>query len=168
MAVLSATLTIGVAQSVASRILYGMGNLKLFARLALVEAVVNLALSLALVGPFWLVGVAVAVAVPNVLFCLFVITYACRTLDISAKTYLFTGWLKPLCAACAPAIIWRLIAPAEPTWPSIALGIAAGLGPYACVVLAMEAFAASRKRASLGALATSAPVLRSARPTPSA
>ena len=33
-AVLSATLTVGVAQSVASRILYGMGRLRLFARLA--------------------------------------------------------------------------------------------------------------------------------------
>ncbi len=86
MAVLSATLTIGVAQSVASRILYGMGKLKLFARLALVEAAVNLALSLVLVETFGIVGIAVAVAVPNVLFCLFVITYACRTLNVeSAK-----------------------------------------------------------------------------------
>ncbi|HVL12935.1 MAG TPA: oligosaccharide flippase family protein, partial [Gemmata sp.] len=42
MAILSATLTIGVAQSVASRILYGMGKLRLFARLALAEAVLNL------------------------------------------------------------------------------------------------------------------------------
>jgi O-antigen/teichoic acid export membrane protein len=137
-AVLSATLTIGVAQSVASRILYGMGKLKLFARLALVEACVNLVLSLALVGPFGLVGVAFAVALPNVLFCLFVIIYACGTLTISARAYLFTGWLKPLCAACVPALVWVLIVPAEPTWPSIALGIAAGLGPYACAVLVLE------------------------------
>src|SRR5207244_5239375 len=63
MAILSATLTIGVAQSVASRILYGMGRLRLFARLALVEAGANLALSLLLVGPFGLAGLAVAVAV---------------------------------------------------------------------------------------------------------
>jgi O-antigen/teichoic acid export membrane protein len=138
MAMLSATLTIGVAQSVAARILYGMGRLKLFARLALVEAVVNLGLSLALVGPFGLVGVAVAVAAPNVAFCLFVIAYACRTLNVSAKIYLFTSWLKPLCAACVPAVAWRLLAPAEPTWASIALGVVAGLGPYACVVLWTE------------------------------
>ena len=138
MAVLSATLTIGVAQSVAARILYGTGRLKLFARLALVEAVVNLALSLALVGPFGLVGVAIAVAVPNVLFCLFVIAYACRTLALSARDYLFTSWLKPLCAACAPAFVWLVMVPAEPTWPSIALGIATGLGPYACAVLLLE------------------------------
>jgi O-antigen/teichoic acid export membrane protein len=138
MAVLSATLTIGVAQSVASRILYGMGKLRLFARLALLEAVVNLGLSLALVGPMGLVGVAVAVAVPNVLFCLFVITYACYTLGVGARDYLFASWLKPLCAACVPAVVWWLIAPAEPTWASIALGIAGGLGPYALVVLLTE------------------------------
>jgi O-antigen/teichoic acid export membrane protein len=138
MAVLSATLTIGVAQSVAARILYGMGKLRLFARLALVEALVNLGLSLALVGPCGLVGVALAVAVPNVLFCLFVIVYACRTLSLSARDYLFSSWLKPLCAACAPALVWLVMAPAEPTWPGIALGIAAGLGPYACAALLLE------------------------------
>jgi hypothetical protein len=38
LAVLSATLTVGVAQSAASRVLYGLGRLKLFARLALAEA----------------------------------------------------------------------------------------------------------------------------------
>jgi O-antigen/teichoic acid export membrane protein len=165
MAVLSATLTIGVAQSVSSRILYGMGKLRLFARLALVEAVVNLALSLALVGPLGLVGVAIAVAVPNVLFCLFVIVYACRTLNIGTRAYLFTSWLKPLCAACAPAIIWRLLVPAEPTWASIALGVAAGLGPYACVVLCLEVLAASRGRAWSHTLATPARSLQSAQPT---
>ncbi|QJW97456.1 lipid II flippase MurJ [Frigoriglobus tundricola] len=139
MAVLSATLTIGVAQSVASRVLYGMGKLTLFARLALVEAVVNLGLSLALVGPFGMVGVAVAVAVPNVLFCLFVITYSCRTLDIGAARYLSTSWLKPLAAACAPAVVWPLVTPAEPTWASIATGLAAGLAPYVIAVALMEA-----------------------------
>src|SRR5439155_15911270 len=69
MAILSATLTIGVAQSVAARILYGLGALRLFARMALVEAVLNLALSRALVGPMGREGVAIAVAGPNVLFC---------------------------------------------------------------------------------------------------
>ena len=138
MAVLSATLTIGVAQSVASRILYGMGKLKLFARLALVEAVVNLGLSLALVGPFGLVGVAIAVAVPNVIFCVFVIAYACRTLEVGASRYLFASWLKPLCAACVPAVLWLLVTPADPTWEGIAVGLAVGLVPYALAVTLME------------------------------
>jgi O-antigen/teichoic acid export membrane protein len=136
-AVLSATLTIGVAQSVAARVLYGMGRLRLFARLALVEAVTNLVLSLALVGPFGLVGVAIAVAVPNVLFCLFVIAYACRTLTLGLWDYLRASWLKPLCAAGAPGLVWLMVS-AEPTWPSIALGIVAGLAPYGCAVLVLE------------------------------
>src|SRR5262249_42540802 len=121
----SATLTIGVAQSVAARILYGLGRLRLFARLALVEAAVNLALCFALVGPLGIVGVAIAVAIPNVLFCLFVIGYACRTLEVSPGRYLLTSWLKPLCAAVVPAAVWALVTPAEPTWVSIALGVAA-------------------------------------------
>jgi O-antigen/teichoic acid export membrane protein len=151
-AVLSATLTIGVAQSVASRILYGMGKLKLFARLALVEAFTNLMLSLALVGPFGLVGVAFAVALPNVLFCVFVITYACRTLDVGIPQYLFASWFKPLCAACAPALVWMAVTPAAPTWPAIALGILAGLVPYAVVVVVIEVLAASRRRTRSAAL----------------
>jgi O-antigen/teichoic acid export membrane protein len=141
-AVLSATLTVGVAQSVAARILYGMGKLRLFARLALVEALVNLGLSLALVGPFGLVGVALAVAVPNVLFCLFVIVYACRTLSLSARDYLFGSWLKPLTASCVPTFVWLMLAPAEPSWWSIALGIMAGLGPYGCAALLIERLSA--------------------------
>jgi len=138
MAILSATLTIGVAQSVASRILYGMGKLRLFARLALLEAVVNLALSLALVGPFGLPGVAVAVAAPNVLFCLFVIVYACRTLDVSLSRYFVTSWVKPLTAVCVPALVWWFLTPAEPTWASLALSIGVGLVPFAFVVVTLE------------------------------
>jgi O-antigen/teichoic acid export membrane protein len=137
-AILSATLTVGVAQSVAARVLYGMGRLRLFARLALVEAGLNLALSLALVGPFGLEGVAVAVAVPNVLFCLFVIGYACRVLDVSLVRYLTMSWLKPLAAACVPAAVWWAVTPAEPTWVGIAWAVGTGLIPFAAAVAAIE------------------------------
>jgi O-antigen/teichoic acid export membrane protein len=130
MAILSATLTLGVAQSVASRILYGLGKLTLFARLALVEAALNLALCLALVGPFGLEGVASAVAIPNVSFCLFAIGYSCRVLDVRASQYFLRGWLKPLGLASLPAAIWWFASPAQATWPSIASGIGLGLLPY--------------------------------------
>ncbi len=136
-AILSATLTIGVAQSVAARILYGMGKLRLFARLALVEAVSNLVLSLLLVGPYGLEGVAFAVAVPNVLFCLFVISYACFVLEVSAGRYLLASWLKPIAAVCVPAAIWWFVTPVEATWVGIA-AIAMGLVPFAAVVAGIE------------------------------
>jgi O-antigen/teichoic acid export membrane protein len=148
-AILSATLTIGVAQSVAARILYGMGKLRLFARLALVEAALNLALCFALVGPFGLVGVAVAVAVPNVLFCLFAIGYACRVLDVGIARYLLTSWVKPLVAVCIPAAVWWFVVPVDATWSAIAKGIALGLMPYVVTVALFELtprLAASRLR----------------------
>ena len=136
-AILSATLTIGVAQSVASRILYGMGTIRLFARLALVEAAVNLGLSLALVGPFGLEGVAVAVAVPNVLFCLFAIGYACHVLNVGTVRYLKEAWLRPVIASSLPALWWAVV-PSEGTWLGIATGIALGLVPYGLAVMVAE------------------------------
>jgi O-antigen/teichoic acid export membrane protein len=138
MAILSATLTIGVAQSVASRILYGMGKLRLFARLALAEAVVNLALSFALVGPLGLTGVAIAVAAPNVLFCIGTIVYSCYVLELSITRYVQASWLKPIVAGCLPAAVWWFATPAAATWVAIAWGIGIGLAPYAAVVVAIE------------------------------
>ena len=133
-AILSATLTVGVAQSVASRILYGTGRLRLFARLALLEAALNLALSLALVGPYGLEGVAAAVAGPNVLFCVVTIAYAASVLEVGAGTYLRRAWLRPLLAALAPAAVWWALPPAAATWAAIAAGIATGLAPYVVAV----------------------------------
>lgn len=132
--ILSATLSIGVAQSVASRILFGLGRLRFFARLALAEAGLNLALTLALAGPWGADGVAVAVAGPNVLFCLGLIGYTARALGVSAGEYVRAGWLRPLAAATVPAAVWWWLTPAEPTYGAIALGLAAGLVPYAAAV----------------------------------
>lgn len=150
MTILSATLTIGVAQSVAARILYGLGTIRLFARLALIEAVVNLTLSLILVGPMGLEGVAIAVAIPNIGFCLFAVVYACRVLKVPLRTYAMHGWLRPLTAACLPGIIWWLATPVSAVWWEIAAGIAIGLLPYGILVGIIEAAGALpyRKRGS--------------------
>jgi O-antigen/teichoic acid export membrane protein len=138
MAILSATLTIGVAQSVAARILYGLGELTLFARLSLVEAVLNLALCLSLVGPLGLEGVAIAVSVPNVLFCMFAIGYCCRVLDVSIGRYLMRAWVKPLVFAIPSAVIWWFVTPVTASWIEIGVGIGIGLIPYAACVALVE------------------------------
>jgi hypothetical protein len=49
--------------------------------------VANLALSLALVKPFWIVGVAVGTAVPLVFFSAFVGFLACRAVEIPIGKY---------------------------------------------------------------------------------
>ena len=136
--ILSGTLSLGVAQSVASRVLYGMGLLKLFARVALLEAALNLGLSLLLVRRYGIEGVAFAAALPNLLFCVFVIGYACRVLGISAGAYLSAGWARPLAAALVPAALWLGLADEIDGWLDFAGALACGLGPYAVVVLALE------------------------------
>jgi O-antigen/teichoic acid export membrane protein len=146
LAVLAATLGVGVAQSVASRVLYGLGRLRLFARAALAEGVVNVLLTAALVGPLGVVGVAVAVAVPNVLFCVFVIGYTLRVLEITGRDYL-SACVRPVLANLVPAAVWVLVGAVEPAWGAIAAGIVAGLLPYAAVVGCVE-FAAPLRTAA--------------------
>lgn len=137
-AVLSATVAIGTAQSVASRVLYGLGRLRLLARAALLEAAANLTLSLALVGPWGIEGVAAAVVAPNLLFCLFVIGYTNRLLGVGTIPYLTGAWLRPAAVAGLPAAIWACNGPAEATWAGIAGGIVMGLVPYGLAAAAIE------------------------------
>lgn len=135
-AILAATLSLGVAQSVASRILYGLGRLKLFARLALAEAALNVGLMLALIG-YGVEGVAVAVALPNVLFCVVVLVYTSRLLNLSVRAYSM-AWAKPMLAMAVPVAVWIALGEAEPTWPSLARTIGCGILPYLVAVTLME------------------------------
>jgi O-antigen/teichoic acid export membrane protein len=137
LAVLSATLSLVVAQSVAARILYGTGRLRLFARVALLEALINLALSILLVRSLGIIGVAWAAAVPNFVMCLFVIGYTCRTYGLAPRTYLAGSWTKPLLAGLVPLAVW-LAGWEVKGWLSFALAIGAGLVPYALVVALAE------------------------------
>jgi hypothetical protein len=76
--------------------------------------------------------------VPNVLFCLFAIGYACSVLDVRMMRYLAASWVKPLVAVCVPVGVWWWVTPAEPTWTAIASGIGLGLVPFALIVAGME------------------------------
>ena len=146
LAILSCTLTIGVAQSVASRLLYGLGRLRWFARAALGEALLNVLLMIALIGDWGVEGVAVAVAVPNLIFCLFVLEFTRRQLGIGAGTY-SKAWLAPLACAALPTAIWLTLGEPEATWPAIASGVLAGLVPYALAVGMWEGIALRGVRA---------------------
>src|SRR5262249_28826895 len=65
--ILAAPLFLAMAQSVAGRVLYGMGRLKWFSRAVMVEAASNLVLSVILVGPMGIEGVALGTSIPNAL-----------------------------------------------------------------------------------------------------
>jgi O-antigen/teichoic acid export membrane protein len=136
--ILSATLSLVVAQSVASRILYGTARLRTFARMALGEAVVNVGLSLALAPRLGLVGIAVGVAVPNLGMCLWVIAHTARGLGVSAANYLADGCLRPLAVATVPLAVWLLADIPAIGWAPLATSILMGLVPYAVTVLVVE------------------------------
>ena len=125
---MAGTVTLGVAESVASRILYGLGRLRLFARLALADAALNLLLTLGLVRSWGVEGVAFAVAGPNLLFCLAVIGYTLRVLDVPVRSY-FATWVRPLVAATVPTALWTL-SPSTTTWGEIATGILDRIGAH--------------------------------------
>jgi O-antigen/teichoic acid export membrane protein len=136
--ILSATLSLVVAQSVASRVLYGTGRLRLFARMALLEAIVNVSLSVLLCPRFGLIGVAIGAAVPNLVMNLWVIGYTARRLGLPWRRYVADGWLRPLVTATVPAAIWLLADVNATGWVNLATAIGMGLVPYGLVVLVAE------------------------------
>jgi O-antigen/teichoic acid export membrane protein len=153
--VLAAPLALTIAQSVAARVLYGMGQIRLFARMALAEGVVNLLLSLILVRQFGIVGVAWGTTLPHVGFCLFAIFHAATLLDIRPREYL-REWALPAVLTSLPAIIWlfRIWAGAPTWWSEFILAGMWGILPYAAAVAAIEgrswlAAGAARARHSL-------------------
>ena len=135
--ILSGTLALGLAQSVAARVLYGIGHLRVFARAALVEGVVNVTLTALLIRPLGVEGVAVAVAVPNALFCLFVIAHTLRLLKLPLTHYL-RAWLRPLGWTLVPLGVWLALGPPAADWLALTATVAAGLAPYFLCVAAAE------------------------------
>jgi O-antigen/teichoic acid export membrane protein len=75
-------------RGVAVPVLMGMGSPTRPAVATFAAGLANLALSLLLVGPFGLVGVALGTAIPNVLLAIVVLAVACRQLDITLVRYI--------------------------------------------------------------------------------
>ena len=75
-------------RGVALPILMGLGKPRLPAFGFLAAGVLNLGLSVWLVGPLGLAGVALGTAIPNVLFAALVLVQACRELEISVGAFL--------------------------------------------------------------------------------
>ncbi|MGL6095778.1 MAG: hypothetical protein ACRC7O_08300, partial [Fimbriiglobus sp.] len=82
-------------------------------------------------------GVAVAVAVPNLLFCAAVLWATCEYLNASPREYA-AAWANPLAAAAVPLAIWLALGEPAADWPAIGRAIGAGLLPYAAVVGGIE------------------------------
>jgi O-antigen/teichoic acid export membrane protein len=74
-------------RGVAFPVLLGLGRPRAPAIGLLLMGIVNLAISLLLVRPLGILGVAIGTAVPNVLFALFVLHLACKDLSVPIAEY---------------------------------------------------------------------------------
>jgi O-antigen/teichoic acid export membrane protein len=74
-------------RGVALPLLMGLGKPKTPAIASLAAGLLNLGLSVLLIRPFGLIGVAVGTAIPNVLFASVVLVVACRELELTVVDY---------------------------------------------------------------------------------
>jgi O-antigen/teichoic acid export membrane protein len=132
LAILTIPLALAMAQSVAARVLYGMGRLRWFARVVMIEAAVNLLLSLALVKPFGVEGVALGTSIPNVVSNLLVLGYVCRILNLRRSTYLKQAWRLPVLTGAGLAVCWWFVGSTFEltTWTSFLIAGLSGVVPY--------------------------------------
>jgi O-antigen/teichoic acid export membrane protein len=123
---------ISLPQSATASVLYGVSRHKGVVVLSLVNALLNLALSLWWVRPFGLVGVALGTAVPLVLMSgVATMVFGCRSLALPFGRYVWEGLLRPG-LACVAFVIPALLA----QWLAHPLGWAALGGTCAgCWVL---------------------------------
>jgi O-antigen/teichoic acid export membrane protein len=161
--VLAVPLGLAMAQSVSGRVLYGVGRLRWFARAVLIEALVNLLLSVLLARPLGIEGVALGTALPNVVTSLAVSLYVCRALGIGPGAYFRRAYLRPLLLAAALAAFWlAAVRWAEPAhWAGLIATGSIGLAGYlagAALVELGPAWVWQRTRAALAVVPGRVPV----------
>jgi O-antigen/teichoic acid export membrane protein len=116
-------------------VLYGIDRVRWFARASIAQAVANLALSLILVRPLGIEGVALGTCIPSLLHSLAVAWYVCRVVEVDVFEYLRSAFLKPL--AIAPLLVGIWLASsywvAMSNWTSL---LAVGLCGFVCYAAA--------------------------------
>ena len=130
--ILAAPLALYVTHTLGVRLLYGTGRLAWFSRAMMIEAAVNLGLSVALARPFGIEGVAWGTTIPNSALCLAVMVHVCQSLEIGFLSYLREVFVRPFLLASLLAFGWAVVTSVvipPRTWSSL-------LGTGICGVLA--------------------------------
>ena len=109
LAVLTASIMVELAQTPSTHLLLALGRHRYLAVLGGIEALANLALSLALILPFGLLGVALGTAIPLLIARgWFLPRYVCAQAGVSRRTYLRQAWGPGLAALVAQLPLWPL------------------------------------------------------------
>src|SRR5262245_56772551 len=138
--ILGGTLSVAMLQSVAARVLYGVGQIRRFARLMLLEAVMNLGLSLALFPLLGINGVALGTMIPDVAMCTYIVLRVCVMLEVADRDFLRRSLLQPLMTTGVLWLIWWRLAEVIPPTSRVSFAelISAGTLIYAVLVIALE------------------------------
>jgi len=119
--VLSLPWLFGAVTPVVLSVMLGISRHKPVVPIALTEGLSNLGLSIALVKPFGVLGVAWGTAIPNLAVSLFFWPlYARRTLQISIRRYMFSFWLLPGLSALPFTMCTYAV---EKFWPASTLWV---------------------------------------------
>jgi O-antigen/teichoic acid export membrane protein len=141
LAILSLPLFLILSQSVSGRVLYGIGRLRWFTVIVTGEAIANLLISLALVGPMGIEGVAWGTTIPNILGNVVVAVHVCGLLNVRTVEYVRCSFIRPLTATVLLSVGWwavpAFVDPAR-SWISLLLVGGIGVGVYGIVALLME------------------------------
>jgi O-antigen/teichoic acid export membrane protein len=141
LAILALPLFLILSQSVSGRVLYGVGRLRWFTVVVTGEAIANLVISLALVGPLGIEGVAWGTTIPNILGNIVVAVHVCGLLNVRLAEYIQCSFIRPLAATCLlSAGWWAVPAFLDPgrSWISLLLVGGVGVAAYGAVALVME------------------------------
>ncbi len=107
-------------------VLMGVGNVAVPAMAFIVMGVVNIGVSIALVGPLGILGAALGTAVPNVLFAAVVFQIACREVGVRRLEYLAYVPTRAL-VGMVPVVGWlalcRFVLHAEGFWGLLYSGV---------------------------------------------
>ena len=96
-AILTISQVVAMAQFSSGSILYGLNKHKYLAFVLLLESFVKLLLSLALIGPYGIIGLAIATAIPEVIVYLVVLPrYISKTTGLCLLRYFREGFFPPL------------------------------------------------------------------------
>ncbi len=136
--ILSSILSLLIAQSIAARVLYGAGQLRWFARLAITESVVNLCLGILLARSFGIEGIAWGMVIPNTLMNLWVVVTGSQLLGVSFSQYLRVVVLPALVGGAILCGVWFGIGSSATGWLNLAVSGLIGVVPFALFVLAWE------------------------------
>ncbi|MBP7526979.1 MAG: polysaccharide biosynthesis C-terminal domain-containing protein [Syntrophorhabdaceae bacterium] len=132
--ILTCAVAANISQFTSTQILQGIARHSGISYIAVLEGAANVALSVALVRPYGIVGVAVGTLIPMLISNLIVIPwYTCRTIGLSLPRFFGEGLLRP----CIPALFFgailyaaRRIVPVD-SWTGLIATLAVCLALYA-------------------------------------